>query len=80
MKVSHEGERDVEWFKVQLQERGVAVSEIAWEDYRSNFVEIPSHLLDRYLKYRPLFLHKAALEVILHEEEVLQNHPFAHCG
>lgn len=69
--------RDIDWFRDQLQERGVSRFEIVWGNYVEYFHQVPRHALNRYLHHRGSMLHKKALELALMEEEAMENHPFA---
>ena len=56
---------DVEWFRQELELRGVKGFELICGDYKENFHQIPPELMDRYLELRPLKLHRTALETVL---------------
>lgn len=57
--------RDAEWFKGQLEARGVRGFEIICGDYRSNFDDVPPELMDEYLELRPKKLHRYAVEAVM---------------
>lgn len=54
--------KDLVWFETQLVALGVCSLYIAWGNHAEDFLQIPVHLMDRYLQHRSTCFHAEALK------------------